>query len=294
VNTSAWLTVSSNDGTLAPGALATVVVSLNSTASNLVAGAYSAGIWFSNLTSQVGHLRSFTFLDDQSIVQNGGFESGDFTDWTLAGDTIVDDEIYNTVVDSNSFTGAAIYIHSGYYGAMLGESGSPATLSQTLPTLSGQPYLLSLWLDNPSNQPTEIFDVNWNTNSNGTHTIYSLTNPPAFVWTNLFFIVTAAGTNTTLQFAEENDRNYFGLDDVSVTPIPRPTITSFGKNAGSFILTWPSVAQVPYQVQYNTNLLGTNWLTWLTLTAATNTLTTTDSNAISASPIRFYRVAEPQ
>ncbi|MGA3268583.1 MAG: protease pro-enzyme activation domain-containing protein [Verrucomicrobiota bacterium] len=294
VNTSAWLTVSSNGGTLAPGALATVVVSLNSTASNLVAGAYSAGIWFSNLTSQVGHLRSFTFLDDQSIVQNGGFESGDFTDWTLAGDTIVDDEIYNTVVDSNSFTGAAIYIHSGYYGAMLGESGSPATLSQTLPTLSGQPYLLSLWLDNPSNQPTEIFDVNWNTNSSGTHTIYSLTNPPAFVWTNLFFIVTAAGTNTTLQFAEENDQNYFGLDDVSVTPIPRPTITSFGKNASSFILTWPSVAQVAYQVQYNTNLLGTNWVTWLTLTAVTNTLTTTNTNAISASPIRFYRVAEPQ
>ncbi len=292
INTSAWITVSSGGGTLAPGGQATVVVSLNSSASNLLAGVYSAGIWFSNVTSQVGHLRSFTFLDDQSIVQNGGFESGDFTSWTVVGASGADGVIDNTVVEANSASGAANYIHSGYYGAVLGEPGSLGTLSQTLPTVPGQPYLLSLWLYNPFSTTPEIFDVNWNTNSS-THTIYSLSNPPAFAWTNLLFVVTATGTNTTLQIADENNSSYFGLDDISVTPIPRPTITGFGKIAGSFGLTWPTVAQVHYQVQYNTNLLRTNWVTWLSVTALTNAVTATNTNAINASPVRFYRVAGP-
>jgi hypothetical protein len=293
INTSAWLTVSSDGGTLTSGGLATVTVRLNSNASNLLSGAYSAGIWFSNVTSQVGHLRSFTFLDDQSIVQNGGFESGDFTGWTLDGDGIVSNEIDNVVVDSNSVTDASEFIHSGDYGAILGEPGSTATLYQTLPTIPGQSYLLSLWLVNQASGASEIFDVNWNTNSSSTDTLYGVTDPPAFAWSNLVFTVTATGTNTTLQIVEENDESYFGLDDISVTPIPRG-ITSYGNKAGSFVLTWPTVAQVLYKAQYNTNLPGTNWVTWFTATATTNTLTATNANAISASPFRFYRITEPQ
>ena len=55
-----------------------MTVSLNLTASNLLSGNYTAGIWLSNVTSHVGHLRNFT-LQVQSLVQNGGFETGDFT-----------------------------------------------------------------------------------------------------------------------------------------------------------------------------------------------------------------------
>ena len=285
INPSAWLTVSSAGGLLAPGGSAAVMVSLNSVASNLLAGTYSAGIWFSNETTQVGHLRSFTFLDDQSIVQNGGFESGDFTGWTLDGDAS-----WNFVLDSNSIARAPDYIYSGNYGVALGEYGSTAALSQTLPTVPGQSYLLSLWLDNPFSVATEIFDVNWNTDSS-TCALYDVTNPPVFGWTNLVFILTASDTNSTLQFVAENDDYYFGLADVSITPIPLPTITSFSASAGSSILTWPSVAQVPYQVQYNTNLLETNWVNGITLTAVTNSLTVTNA---SDSPIMFYRIAGPQ
>jgi hypothetical protein len=147
-----------------------------------------------------------------------------------------------------------------------------------------------LWLDNPFSVPTEIFDVNWNTDSS-TSALYGVTNPPVFGWTNLVFILTASDTNATLQFVAENDDYYFGLADVSITPIPPPTITSFSANAGSSILTWPSVAQVPYQVQSNTNLLETNWVNGITLTAVTNSLTVTNA---SDSPILFYRIAGPQ
>ena len=60
-NTSAWLTVSSTGGTLAPGgAAATVTTSLNSAASNLVVGIYNATLWFTNLNDNIGQCRQFT------------------------------------------------------------------------------------------------------------------------------------------------------------------------------------------------------------------------------------------
>ena len=46
-----------------------------------------------------------------------------------------------------------------------------------------------------------------------------------------------------------------------------------------------------YQVQYETNLLQTNWINLGKPLIATNTsLTVSDTNAISSSPQRFYRL----
>ena len=60
VNTSLWLNVSSGGGTLTPGGPATTVaVSLNSVASNLAVGSYSAVIRFTNLSSNIGQGREF-------------------------------------------------------------------------------------------------------------------------------------------------------------------------------------------------------------------------------------------
>src|SRR5208283_3115593 len=60
-NTSLWLNASSSGGTLTPGGSATTVtVSLNSAASNLVVGTYSATVWFTNLNSGVGQSRQFS------------------------------------------------------------------------------------------------------------------------------------------------------------------------------------------------------------------------------------------
>ncbi len=59
-NTSQWLEVSSISGTLPVGGPATsLTVSLNSAASNLVVGTYSATLWFTNVDDGVGQGRQF-------------------------------------------------------------------------------------------------------------------------------------------------------------------------------------------------------------------------------------------
>jgi hypothetical protein len=332
VNTSAWLTVSNSGGSLAPGASDSVLVSLNTVASNLIAGTYSSSLWFSNVTSRVGHSRFFTFqtsdplvieaptnlyflgppdgpflpatyeitltnpspssfdwaindtspwfmaspsngslsagaaatvlispaspatnladgwypgtlqvtnvtsgyvqavagVIDVGLVENGGFETGDFTAWTLVGDTSVNGNLYDGVVGVNSLTDGTgyEYIHSGDYGAFLGDTNL-ATLSQILETTPGQSYRLSFWVDNPPVTGTGLqqFFAKWITNGTA-DTVCSLVNPPVLAWTNVIAMVSATGTNTVLQFAAENVPGGFGLDDITVDPLIPPIFTS--------------------------------------------------------------------
>ncbi len=61
VNTSTWLNVSASSGTLVPHASAvSVKLSLNSAASNLLNGVYTANVWFTNLNSGVAQSRTFS------------------------------------------------------------------------------------------------------------------------------------------------------------------------------------------------------------------------------------------
>ena len=161
-----------------------------------------------------------------------------------------------------------------------------ASLSQSPATVPGQYYLISLWVDNLESGTTEEFIVNWN----GT-TLYSVLNPAAFSWTNLQFIVTATGTNSTLQIQAENDPDYFGLDDVSVTPIPAPVFQSLAVSARNFQLGYYTATGMVYQVQYNTNLTQSNWFNLgSSFTAANYIFNIQDTNALNNSATRFYRL----
>ena len=223
--TSDWLDVSSRSGTLAAaGAAVSVTVTLNSAASLLPAGVYTNELWFTNLTSHLVQLRQFTLQVGQDLVLDGGFEAGDFSYWTLSGES----SIYtNNYADSGSSTGYSPY--EGNYFAALGQPSKLAYLSQPLPTLPNQYYLISIWLQNPSGSIPNQFQIRWNTNATTTNVIFNRTNMGAFGWTNLVFTVKASTNTAKLQFGFRNDYNFFCLDDVSVTPMPPP---SFPSSAG--------------------------------------------------------------
>jgi hypothetical protein len=219
----------------------------------------------------------------QSLVQNGDFETGALTAWTLAGNTTDGfGNIYNGVLGS--------WVHSGRCAAMLGDI-QLASLSQILSTVPGQYYFLSLWLQNPISATNQIFNVNWNTSRTATNTLFSMVNPPEFSWTNLQFLVIATDTNTTLQIQAENDTFYFSLDDISVTPVPLPMLQSAAIAASSFQFSCATTPGLAYQVQFKTNLLQTDWINLSGSFVATNYNSILwDTNAVSSSQQRFYRL----
>ncbi|HEV2331421.1 MAG TPA: protease pro-enzyme activation domain-containing protein [Verrucomicrobiae bacterium] len=285
-----WLDLSPTNGTLGADSVATVTAVLNSNADTLSVGAYTGQVSFTDENSGVVQYRQFNLSIGQNIVLNGGFETGDFTDWTLNTNGVQGD----TLVDNG---GTGILPHTGNYYAAFGQNGSLGYISQTLPTVTNQSYLLSLWLNSPnvadlppttnllsSNTPNQ-FVVSWN----GV-TQYNQTNiPPINGWTNLQFIVTATGPGTVLQFGQMDDQWYLGLDDVNVWPIPAPNIQSFSRQPGSALsLSWNTQTNVEYQVQYSTNLASTNWLNLNNYSATGPIFTVT--NSIGTNPAAFYRV----
>ena len=274
INTSSWLSVSSDKGSIVGNSSVSVTVATNATTASLAVGTYSTTLVLSNQSSCFTESLVFSAAVGQNIVQNGGFEMGDFTGWNLNGDGY--DVNY---VDSSPQHPP----HSGAYCALLGEMYSLAYLSQTLATVAGQQYLLSFWLANDYRGTPDIFQASWN----GTN-IYTINNPMGMDWTNLNFIVTATSPTTTLDFAAENDPGYFGLDDVSVTPIPTPSFTGYSQTANGFVFTWNSLPSLTYLVQYKTNLLQANWMDLATNIATANTFSYT--NLSGADPSRFYRV----
>jgi alpha-tubulin suppressor-like RCC1 family protein len=152
------------------------------------------------------------------IVANGGFETHDFTGWTFVG-------------SFSSVTTNSASVHSGQCGAQMGQIGSLALLSQTLNTTPGTNYLLSFWLNSDGQVPNE-FTASWNG-----ATLLDKTNLPATGWTNLQFVVAAAGPSTVLQFGFRDDPGDLGFDDVSVVPLSQPAITGIGLAGTNLVLT---------------------------------------------------------
>jgi hypothetical protein len=293
INTSRWLTVSATSGTLKPGDVASsVTVSLNSAATNFLIGNYSGNVSIVNLTDGTTQNRQFD-LD----VGNGGFETGDFTDWDFVGSTdlvfaLAADDV--DVAGTNALPGVSdgVFVHSGLYGAYLGEwawEGSPAigSLSQAVTTKPGQEYLVSFWLtsvalEGLTNQ--NDFAVSWNGS-----TLYAQTNLNAFGWTNLQFAVPATAASTTLEFDFDNVPAAFGLDDVRVETVPAPVLQSVTQTGGIMTFTWSGIANLSYQVQSASDLSNPNWTNAAAVVTAPGDLVSA-SEPIGTASQQFYRV----
>jgi uncharacterized repeat protein (TIGR01451 family) len=206
---SAWLAVNQSTGTVAAAGQDAFTVGLTAKANTLKAGIYKTALSVRNKKNQIVQKLPFVLLVGQNIASNGGFETGNFTGWTLNADAGF------TVVTNRSG-----FVHTGRYGAALGQANSIGYLSQTVPTVAGQTYQLSLWIDNPKNSNGPIpneFLVQWEG-----ATIYDAVNLPFIGWTNLQFTVTATGSGSLLQLGFQDDPYFLGLDDISVKPIPAP------------------------------------------------------------------------
>jgi hypothetical protein len=285
VSTSACLKVSITNGTLSAGGAASTVVSLTASADNLIPGVYSMSLFLTNRGASLWI--PFTLSIGQQLVENGGFEDGSFADWTFYGDTVDRRTTYDAVESSSSVYSDVV--HSGAYGAFLGDV-QLASLSQSFATVPGQYYWVSLWLNNLESGSGQQFIVNWIGNSAYTNVLCNLSSPGVLAWTNLQFLVVAAGTNTTLDIEAENIANYFGLDDISVLPVPAPQLTAV-KSGHNFALSWATSTGLVYQVQYKTNLLQSSWTALNSSFTATNySATAVDTNAVALSPRRFYRL----
>lgn len=141
-------------------------------------------------------------------VLNGGFETGDFSDWTLSS---------SATPSNTTVTGDPTYVHGGAYGAKLGPSGSDGFLSQMLTTTPGQAYDISFYLESINN-PTNGSTPNDFSMTFGSATLLpSATIAPQSYTLYKYSGVVATSDTTNLAFGFRDDPSYLGLDDVSVT-----------------------------------------------------------------------------
>ena len=139
-------------------------------------------------------------------VNNGGFETGDFTGWVLFGD--------------DAFTGVGSGVqHSGANGAFFG-AFTPGGISQTLSTVAGASYEVSFWLMNADDGAPNAFEFNWN----GGAAELSLNDAPATAYQQYAFTLTASAATTELSFTFSHATAFYYLDDVLVSTSATGTV----------------------------------------------------------------------
>lgn len=151
-----------------------------------------------------------------NLVQNCGFETGDFTSWS---GTTTTDSFYN-FVDTGDPLAMGTTPYQGNYEAALGPVGGTETLTQTLTTVIGQQYTIEFAMLNdttPSKEYPNSFDASF-----GSDTLLSLSNLAPDAYTLYTYTTVATSTSTALTFTVENNLGDFELDSVSVVPTPEP------------------------------------------------------------------------
>jgi hypothetical protein len=138
------------------------------------------------------------------LVVNGDFGTGDFTGWSLPGDT------------SSAYVSGS----PGDYAAALTTSGiGDGFLTQALSTTAGQDYLVSFLLAGDGETPNSLVI------SLGGTTLASLTDVPNTLSSpvSYSFGFTASSSSSLLQFDFVDVPGYLYLTNVSVNAVPEPS-----------------------------------------------------------------------
>jgi uncharacterized repeat protein (TIGR03803 family) len=191
--------------------------------------------------------------------------------------------------------GAAFSGGSASFGTLfkIGTNGSYVPLHTFIRSDSGSPY----------GGMTEGSDGNFYGTTYGFlagfGSVFSVT--PGGAFTNLFFFNNTNGYHPVGVLVQGADGNFYGttseggergLGTVFKLSVPLPpVIKGLILTNGKVTITWSAVAGQSYRAQYSDDLTQTNWA-FLTKPSVANSgvMTATDSDGVTSSARRFYRV----
>ena len=157
-----------------------------------------------------------------NLVANCGFETGDFSSWTVAGLDVPGqlNNLYGVEGTDPFPLPGGTAPNSGSFQAFFSDANArPTTISEVLSTAIGGQYTISFYLAQELVGPGTV--NNSVAVSFGGTTLATLTNVPVEGYTQYVYMATATTASTTLSLSFGNDIGEFLLDDVQVaTPEP--------------------------------------------------------------------------
>lgn len=171
-----------------------------------------------------------------NIVQNCGFESGTFANWTLGGNVLGGSNEHG-VDNTNPNSG----LDEAYLGTQAITPGAlfPVSLSQTLTgAVASEKYQVTFYLDQDSQDNTGTFTHSFDVSFDGTllDSESNVAFSGGYVKYTYMTATAPSGNSNVLKFDFQNDDDFFFLDDVSVTAqgpvVPEPA---------SFLLVLPAL-----------------------------------------------------